>query len=229
MKNIIFLINSNSSFYVIIFYFFNKLLNIFLKRRIIKFKRQHELVLCDKKITNDYFSSKAYYFYHYLSKLESNFKYLEIGSYEGNSALLVSNLFIRSQIHCVDNWVGTAEYNNHNFLKIEENFDYNTRNKNNILKTKNTSDNFFNQNKIIFDAIYIDGYHFAPQVYNDCNNAWKYLKKNGILICDDYIWNGYSKISENPCYAINKFLKEIKNSYRLLYVSNYQIFIKKIL
>ena len=120
MKNIIFLINSNSSFYVIIFYFFNKLLNIFLKRRIIKFKRQHELVLCDKKITNDYFSSKAYYFYHYLSKLESNFKYLEIGSYEGNSALLVSNLFIRSQIHCVDNWVGTAEYNNHNFLQYEQ-------------------------------------------------------------------------------------------------------------
>ena len=107
------------------------------KRRIIKFKRQHELILCNKKITNDYFSSKAYYFYYYLLKLESNFKYLEIGFYEGNSALLVSNLFIRSQIHCVDNWVGTAEYNNHNFLKIEENFDYNTRNKNNILKTKN--------------------------------------------------------------------------------------------
>ena len=89
-------------------------------------------------------------------------------------------------------------------------------------------DIFFNNNQKIFDVIYIDGYHFAPQVYKDCINAWKYLKKNGILICDDYIWNGYPKIFENPCFAINKFLIEIRNSYKLLYVSNYQIFIKKI-
>jgi predicted O-methyltransferase YrrM len=228
MKKIIFLINSNSSFHIIVFYLFNKIKNFFFKRRIIKFKKLHQLILCDKKITNDYFSSNAYYFYYYLSKLKPDFKYLEIGSYEGNSALLVSHLFTRSQIYCVDNWVGTQEYSNHDFSKIEKNFDYNTKNKLNILKIKKTSDIFFNNNQKMFDVVYIDGYHFAPQVYKDCNNAWKYLKKGGILICDDYIWNGYPKIFENPCFAINKFLIEIRNSYKLLYVSNYQIFIKKI-
>jgi predicted O-methyltransferase YrrM len=128
----------------------------------------------------------------------------------------------------VDNWVGTQEYSNHNFSKIEKNFDFNTKNELNIFKIKKTSDIFFNNNQKIFDVVYIDGYHFAPQVYKDCINAWKYLKKNGILICDDYIWNGYPKILENPCFAINKFLIEIRNSYKLLYVSNSQIFIKKI-
>ena len=46
------------------------------------------------------------------------------------------------------------------------------------------------------------------------------------MICDDYIWDHYADISNNPCYAINKFLKVIKN-YRVLKVSNTQIFLKK--
>jgi len=54
------------------------------------------------------------------------------------------------------------------------------------------------------------------------------LKKNGYLICDDYFWQHYSKIKENPCFAINKFLNEIKKSYKLINISNNQIFIEKI-
>ena len=81
---------------------------------------------------------------------------------------------------------------------------------------------------IFFDIIYIDGYHLGSQVYKDCINSWKFLKKDGLLICDDYIWNGYEDIKENPCFAINKFLTEIKDNYKLLKVSNSQIFIKKI-
>jgi precorrin-6B methylase 2 len=34
----------------------------------------------------------------------------------------------------------------------------------------------------MFDVIYIDGNHNASQVYSDCNNAWRCLKKNGYLI-----------------------------------------------
>jgi len=80
----------------------------------------------------------------------------------------------------------------------------------------------------MFDVIYIDGNHNASQVYSDCNNAWRCLKKNGYLICDDYFWQHYSKIKENPCFAINKFLNEIKKSYKLINISNNQIFIEKI-
>ena len=62
----------------------------------------------------------------------------------------------------------------------------------------------------------------------DCRNAWKILKKNGLLICDDYIWNFYDNIKENPCYSINKFINEIKNENKVLEVSKSQIFIKKL-
>ena len=90
-----------------------------------------------------------------------------------------------------------------------------------------TSDAFFENNSKMFDVIYVDGYHKAEQVFKDCKNSWKFLKNSGIMICDDYIWNHYKKIENNPCFAINQFLKTIKN-YKVLEVSNSQIFIKKI-
>ena len=86
---------------------------------------------------------------------------------------------------------------------------------------------FFLKNEKNFDVIYIDGYHYGPQVYKDCKNAWKFLKNNGYLICDDYIWNFYKNIKENPCYAINLFLTEINGCYKIKKISNSQIFVKK--
>ena len=37
------------------------------------------------------------------------------------------------------------------------------------------------------------------QVYKDCKNAWSALNNGGYLICDDYIWNFYENIEDNPC------------------------------
>ena len=228
MKRIFFLFKSGASINTVLFFLYKKLLNIFLKREIKRFKLNNRIFLEKKKITRDYFSLNAYNFYLCLSKLKKDFKYLEIGSYEGNSALFVENYFNNAKIYCVDTWSGSNEHANHNFKIIEKNFNYNVKNKKRIKKIKNTSNKFFSINKILFDVIYIDGYHFAPQVYADCINAWRCLKKNGYLICDDYIWQNYSKIEENPCFAINKFLNEIKKSYELINISNNQIFIKKI-
>jgi predicted O-methyltransferase YrrM len=154
---------------------------------------------------------------------------LEIGSYEGCSAIYVYKRFKPKEICCVDIWKDTHEgYNVSNFNLIESNFDKNTKNISCIKKVKNTSNTFFQKNKTFFDVIYIDGYHYGPQVFKDCINSWKFLKKNGILICDDYIWNYYESIKENPCYAINKFLCKIKNEYKIVMISNSQISIKKI-
>jgi len=228
MKRLLFLLKSKSSAQIFLSYFKHKIFNIFIKRNIIRLKKKHELFISDKKITNNFFSSHAYNFYYYLSKLRSNFDYLEIGSYEGNSAMFVSKNFKSSYTYCVDNWEKTEEYINHkSFSAIEQNFDFNILNHCNIKKFKKSSDEFFFNNKKMFDAIYIDGYHFGPQVFKDCKNAWNYLKKNGFLICDDYIWNFYPNIINNPCYAVNNFLKEIDGQYKVEKVSNSQIFIQK--
>ncbi len=228
MRKIIFLIKNKSKINIIIIFLIQKFCNIFIKKKIKLFKRKNQNFLKNKRITNDYFSMHSYNFFKYLSFLSNNFNYLEIGTYEGNSAMFVANTFRNSKVYCVDNWNKTEEYGDQNFDIVEKNFDYNTSNFNNIVKIKNNSDDFFTKNNTHFDVIYIDGYHKDFQVLKDCRNAWKFLRKNGLLICDDYIWNFYENINENPCYSINKFLEEIKNEKKVLEVSKSQIFIKKL-
>lgn len=228
MKKIIFLIKNKSKINIIIIFLIQKFLNIFIKKKIKSFKKRNQIFLKNKRITNDYFSMHSYNFFKYLNFLEGNFNYLEIGTYEGNSAMFVANTFPKSNVYCVDNWNKTEEYGDQNFDIVEKNFDYNTSSFNNILKFKNNSDDFFKKNNALFEVIYIDGYHKDFQVLKDCRNAWKILKKNGLLICDDYIWNFYENIKENPCYSINKFMDEIKNENKVLEVSKSQIFIKKL-
>tara|TARA_B110000116_G_scaffold257484_1_gene257670 strand:- start:679 stop:1392 length:714 start_codon:yes stop_codon:yes gene_type:complete len=229
LKKISFLYKSESSIYIYFSFLLTKILNFFIKRKIVKHKKKHQLLLKKKKITNDFFSAHAYNFFFYLKKLKPNFDYLEIGSYEGNSAVFVADTFVQSKIYCVDNWVGNDEYIDHiSFSTIESNFDLNVANYNNISKIKCLSDDFFKNNNQMYDAIYIDGFHHGIQVYKDCLNSWKYLKKDGFLICDDYIWDFYPDFKNNPCFAINIFLKKVAGSYKLERVSNSQIFIKKI-
>ena len=142
--------------------------------------------------------------------------------------MFIARNFQKSKIYCVDNWVGTEEYNNLIFSEVENNFDFNTNEFENLKKIKDLSDNFFEKNKLKFDVIYIDGYHKAFQVIKDFKNSWEILNKNGILIFDDYIWQFYSNITDNPCYIINSYLKEIKNKYKIIKVSNSQLFIQKL-
>ena len=228
MNKIVFLVKNKASLKVILIFLIQKFFNIFLKRKIKSFKKANQIFLENKKISNDYFSMHAFNFYKYINYLNGNFDYLEIGTYEGNSAMFVARTFPNSRVFCVDNWNKTEEYGDQDFSLVEQNFDNNCLSLKNIVKIKKDSDNFFLENKVHFDVIYIDGHHKDFQVLKDCRNAWKYLKPGGILICDDYIWNFYKNLKENPCYSINLFLKEIENKKRILEVSKSQIFIKKI-
>ena len=63
-----------------------------------------------------------------------------------------------------------------------------------------TSDEFFEQNKEMFDIIFVDGLHTEEQATIDIKNSLKFLNKNGSIIvhdclphCEEYIqicWNG---------------------------------------
>ena len=90
-----------------------------------------------------------------LKKLPKNFKYLEIGSYEGNSALYVSTNFPHGNVTCVDLWEGVEEYKGKDFNIIERNFDANLKSLSNNNKIKSTSDDFFIKNTITYNFIYI--------------------------------------------------------------------------
>jgi predicted O-methyltransferase YrrM len=225
-----FLIKNKTSPLIIFLFLLQKIKNIPIKKKILRQKRANQLNLKNYKISSDWFSSHAFFFKNFMKKLPENFKYLEIGSFEGNSAIFVSSTFPKSEITCVDPWVNYEENSNTNLAYVENFFDLNTKNISNIKKIKNTSDNFFTKNKQNYDFIYIDGYHKYEYVFKDCLNSWEVLVPGGVLVCDDYIWEFYKgkEINLNPCFAINKFLEIKKENAKVLLVSSSQIFIQKL-
>ena len=224
-----YLINKNSNYRVILSFLLDRIKHPFKKSKKKYFRNLHMEYLKKKNITTDFFSINAYYWKKILRTLPENFKYLEIGSLEGNSALFIINNFKVKKVVCVDIW------EDENF-KEEQHKNFNNYKKNinefsNIVETfKGTSDSFFLNQKDKYDVIYIDGSHETDQVYKDIKNSWNILNVNGILICDDYFYGSIYKNPDNvPSIAINKFVNELleNNSVGILCVNNSQIFLKK--
>ena len=224
-----YLINKNSNYRVILSFLLDRIKHPFKKSKKKYFRKLHIEYLKKKNITTDFFSINAYYCKKFLRTLPENFKYLEIGSLEGNSALFIINNFKVKKVVCVDIW------EDENF-KEEQHKNFNNYKKNinefsSIVETfKGTSDAFFLKQKDKYDVIYIDGSHETDQVYKDIKNSWNILNVNGILICDDYFYGSIYKNPDNvPSIAINKFVNELleNNSVGILCVNNSQIFLKK--
>ena len=134
---------------------------------------------------------------------------LEIGSYEGRSALFFLNNFKDSNIHCVDTWSGSDEHDDFDFDVIEKNFDSNTsafQSNDRLKKFKMNSNEFFLSNSKKYDLIFVDGDHSSIQVEIDINNSWKILNNGGYLILDDYMWWFYKDLKKNPSSSINNFI-----------------------
>ena len=225
-------INKKATFEVFFRFFLDRLKHPFNSFKKKEKRKEHQKYLETKKTSTDYFSLNAYYWNSIINSHFKEFSYLEIGSWEGNSALYILKNFRTKNVICVDIWDRyNDEYKEHN-LKNFENFKSNLSEfKERFSYFKNTSNEFFIKNVEKFDIIYIDGWHEAPQVYKDINNSWDCLNINGIIICDDYF---YGDITANhnddlPANAINKFILNKKNKLKIINVNNTQIFLKKLL
>ena len=94
------------------------------------------------------------------------------------------------------------------------------------------SDSFFNKNlsNTKYDVVYIDGSHFYKDVLNDAMNSYKLLKKNGIIIFDDFLYIRQTTRLKHAEYknvigGIIYFLS--KKKVKVIYVGH-QVIIKKI-
>ena len=218
IRNIYNLICISTSSFIIINY---------LKNYFFYYRKKTQCRLIENSIYSNFKSldeSKKWFInnLYFLKKNLSNIKInalLEIGSYEGRSALFFANLFKDSQITCVDTWSGSDEHND-DFTKIENNFDLNVNElskKNKINKIKSTSNIFFDNNNNYYDFIYVDGDHSNEQVFKDLENSWACQNSNGYLLIDDYMWWYYKDLKKNPASAINIFInKNQKNIKKLL-------------
>ena len=223
-------INKKAIFDVFYQYFVNRLKHPFNKNQKKKLKRLHQKYLETKRTSTDYFSINAYYWDLIINKNFKEFSYLEIGSWEGNSASYILKNFKTKKVFCVDVWDTNNDSPKQEERNRFESFIFNLKKfKERFSFFKGTSDKFFKNNSQKFDVIYIDGWHEANQVYKDINNSWDCLNVNGIIICDDYFYGDIKNnlVNNLPANAINKFIFENKNKLKVICVNNTQIFFKK--
>src|SRR5215471_8327345 len=149
---------------------------------------------------------------------------LEIGNFEGGSACwLMDNILTNQEsiLVCVDPYEfvvtdSDSEKEVAAFPKREEllearaRFDHNTKPyRNKIYQFVVSSDDFFKRwkHEFKFDLIIVDGSHAAVQVLKDLLHSWDWLKKNGMLLADDYGWTGdCGWESDGPKRAIDAFM-----------------------
>ncbi len=92
---------------------------------------------------------------------------------------------------------------------------------------QSTSKHFLKNTNDVFDFIYIDGSHIAKDVMADAVLSWDRLKRNGVLVFDDYGWKEFPKTSNfHPKMAIDCFMKMYKEEFKIV-GKNYQICLMK--
>jgi hypothetical protein len=136
---------------------------------------------------------------------------LEIGVYTASVSkkMFASDLNINSYIG-VDPYMGTKQdpYYNSYWKKNDANRVYESVNKlfvqNNHKLIRLKSDTFFKKNKDYFDLIFVDGDHRFEPALKDMYNAKKFLKKDGVLIIDDYANVDTPQVTK----AVNIFVRE---------------------
>lgn len=161
---------------------------------------------------------------------------LEIGSWEGRSALFFLNFLPRARIVCLDTFEGGQEHQEADvsgtFLpQVEKRFDANTAAfADRIEKLKGRSADSLAQLGIAsrrFNVADIDGSHRAADVYSDGVLTWPLMVPGGLVIFDDYQWGIMPARLDNPKPGVDAFLKAFKGHYRLVH-RNYQIAIVKL-
>lgn len=166
--------------------------------------------------------------------------FLEIGSFEGRSAVWVVENMLQDgdEIICIDTWEGGEEHGAEDMSAVQKRFIHNLKlaqekyPKRNLLSNKATSTYYLasalyeGDNKITFDFIYIDGSHIAKDVLTDACMAWPLLKPKGIMVFDDYMWGNPRDILHRPKPAIDAFCNLFAEEAEIVHVG-YQLVVRK--
>ncbi|MGH1590373.1 class I SAM-dependent methyltransferase [Methylobacterium phyllosphaerae] len=143
---------------------------------------------------------------------------VEIGSFEGRSSVWILENLLKnpdSVMHCIDTFEGGQEYS---FEQVDGLYDRFLKNiasaggSRKVIVHRTLSiralTNLMAAN-CTADFVYVDGSHEAPDVLGDLVLSFAMLKKGGVIICDDYLWNVGDRfrndLIQSPKIAIDSF------------------------
>ncbi len=177
--------------------------------------------------TEDWFTYRIATWKKLLAPLKArpNLRALEIGTYEGRSALwLLENILTdeTSKVVCIDSYPGPLRQIEDTFRKNIKRGGFEKR-VNLYVAPSQTVVSGLNEN---FDLIYIDGHHEGEQITIDAEACWSCLKPGGILIFDDYKWPIEHVQGESPEKAIDDFISRHNLELEVLH-KDYQVFVQK--
>jgi len=163
-----------------------------------------------------------------LAPYQQDVKYvLEIGSYEGQSALFWCNFFPDAHVTCVDSWEDKDVAKGcTSGREVESHFDKNTLGLPvTKMKLKSTAA-LVRLATYTFDFIYVDGDHTRLQVMTDSCLAWGLLRSGGIMVWDDY--RDYRPdLIDRPTPAIDAFVFVMKSDLEIIHDSGQQLIVRK--
>jgi len=195
-------------------------------------KKNFENYLIEKEFTEKWFLNNFEIFNFFLPEdLDKKFSYLEIGSFEGLSALNVLFNFKNCKVTTIDLWKKSninSESLNVNFDDVEKKFNNNLKDYeyNKIKKDSVIAMRELLSKKVFFDVIYIDGSHNGEDIISDAIEGYKLLNKNGIMIFDDIV-NENENISIQSHKGFEKFCELYNKKIKLLYLKNIAV-VKKL-
>ena len=144
--------------------------------------------------------------------------WLEIGSFEGRSALwTVENMFRGkplSRITCIDTWEPWIHYKNTPFFDYEKTFDLNRSGIEQIIKFKGNSNNVLSllpQNH--FHGALIDSSHMEQETLQEARLVLPLMAPPGIMVFDDYLWPEGDGVKR----AVRRFPEGSGDQVRLIY------------
>jgi predicted O-methyltransferase YrrM len=129
---------------------------------------------------------------------------LEIGSYEGRSAEWLLDNIPGLELTCIDAWDNNQPCYGLDNESAEKIFDAKVGGR--AKKLKGDSGEILRSLKEEYDFIYIDGNHSASAVLEDMVLSFRLLKKNGVMICDDYTGGWGGNHLHYPKLAIDSFV-----------------------
>ncbi len=182
--------------------------------------------------TYDWFSHNIPSWKIWLKKFKNkeHLSFLEIGCYEGKATRwLLDNILTtkNSCISVVDTFVGSIEHGKIDNSRMLKHFMSNVGYDKRVKIFQSTSKHFLKNSNDAFDFVYIDGSHIAKDVIADAVLSWDRLKRNGVLVFDDYDWKKFPKTSNfHPKMAIDSFMKMYKDGFKVV-GKNYQICLLK--
>jgi predicted O-methyltransferase YrrM len=191
------------------------------------------------EFTKDWFSQAPEVWEHLIPMLPGTpgeRSFLEIGSYEGRSAIWIAENMMQGDdsLYSVDTWEGGEEHSAEDMDAVMQRFFRNKDKLENLKQvnwrcTRDTSVDAMVELLFVedaFDFIYIDGSHQAKDVLTDACMAWQLLKPGGIMVFDDYLWGDPRDVLHRPKLAIDAFVNIFAEDLTVLHVGK-QLVIKR--